>query len=157
MGMTPVKNKNQKITKVRFDLNNENEFLILGIVSAEPDYKLSLIINKKLGITLKNILPITFSGDSGSEVLFSRFSDTTGTHGLVYFLVANRTGNNYLVKKLKNIDYLFLIHDLESTHMDGLRPNHAYSTTLKESEIITAVFNIDSSVLGEKFLHHLLI
>jgi hypothetical protein len=155
--MTPVMNKNQKITKVRLDLHNENEFLILGIVSAEPDYKVSLTINKKLGIALKNILPITFSVDSGSEVLFSRFSDTTGSNGLVFFLVANRTGNNYLVKKLKNIDYLLLIHDLESADMDRSQPNHKYSTSLKESEFIPAVFQIDISVLGEKFLQHLLI
>ncbi len=150
-------NKNQKITKVRLDLNNENEFLILGIVSAEPDYKVSLTINKKLGITLKNIMPITFSGVSGPEALFSRFSDTAGAHGLVYFLVANRTGNNYLVKKLKNIDYLFLIHDLESTDIDRSQQINIYSASLKESEFITAVFHIDISVLGEKFLHHLLI
>jgi hypothetical protein len=155
--MTPVMKKNQKITKVRLDLKNENEFLILGIVSAEPDYKVSLSINKKVGLSLKNITPITLPGDSGPEVTFSRFSDATGSPELVYFLMANRSDNNYLVKKLKNIDYLFLIHDMESACMDQSRPFPAIVSSLKESESITAVFRIDISVIGEKFLHHLLV
>jgi hypothetical protein len=155
--MTPVMKKNQKITKVRLDLQDENEFLILGIVSAEPDYKVSLAINKKLGLSLKNITPITLAGDSGSEVVFSRFSDTTCSPELLYFLVANRTGNNFLVKKLKNIDYLFLIHDMESTGSNGSRSITAIVSSLKESDFISAVFNIDISVPGEKLLHLLLI
>jgi hypothetical protein len=153
--MTPVMKKNQKITKVRLELNNENEFLILGIVSAEPDYKVSLSINKKLGLSLKSTTPITFSGDSGAEVAYSRFSDTTGSPELVYFLVANRTGNNFLIKKLKNIDYIFLIHDMESIGIN--RDSSLQISSLKESEFITAVFNVDISVLGEKILHHLLV
>jgi hypothetical protein len=153
--MAAVIKKTQKITKVRLDLNNENDFLILGIVSAEPDYKVSLSINKKLGLSLKNITPITLSGDFGSEAVFSRFSDTTGSPELVCFLVANRTGNNFLIKKLKNIDYIFLIHDLESIGIGRDRTQQISS--LKESEFITAVFQIDISILGEKNLHHLLI
>jgi uncharacterized protein with ACT and thioredoxin-like domain len=155
--MTQVMKKNQKITKVRLDLKNENEFLILGIVSAEPDYKVSLSINKKLGLSLRNITPIALSGDSGHEVAFSRFSDAAGSPGLVYFLLANRSGNNFLIKKLKNIDYIFLVHDMESTDSDWVRSISVITSSLKESEFLNAVFQIDISVLGEKTLHHLLI
>jgi hypothetical protein len=147
--------KNQKITKIQLDLNNPDEFIIMGIVSAEPDYKVSLSINKKLGLSLKNIAPADLSGISPPEISFSRFSDDTGSPELIYFLIANRTGSNYLVKKLKNIDYLFIIHDLESPGDD--RDISPIVSRLKEADHITAVFSIDIDLIGEKYLQHLII
>jgi hypothetical protein len=149
----PVMKKNQKITKIQLDLNNPDEFIILGIVSAEPDYKVSLSINRKLGLSLKNIAPVDLSGISHAELPFSRFSDTSDSPDLIYFLIANRTGNNFLVKKLKNIDFLFIIHDMEST---GISRDKAI-ISLKEADLITAVFNIDIDIIGEKYLQHLII
>jgi hypothetical protein len=155
-GKAPVMKKNQKITKIQLDLNNPDEFIIMGIVSAEPDYRVSLSINKKLGLSLKNITPVDLSGISSPELSFSRFSDASRSPELVYILVSNRTGNNFLVKKLKNIDYLFVIHDMESDTGDG-RDSSLLISSLKEADHITAVFDLDIDIIGEKYLHHLII
>jgi hypothetical protein len=47
----------QKVTRVKLNLEQNNEFILLGLVSAEPDYKLSLSLNKKFRISLKEYLP----------------------------------------------------------------------------------------------------
>ena len=47
--------RTQKVTRVKLDIDQNNDYILLGLVSSEPDYKLSLSLNKKLGISLKNI------------------------------------------------------------------------------------------------------
>ena len=140
----------QKITRVQLKINQADEFTILGLVSAEPDYKLSLTINKKFRISLKNISPVKIIDDTGSELTFSRFSDTSGSPGLVFTLVSNRSGKHFLLRKLKNVDYIFQVHDPESeNNIDTLIAG------LREIEAVNAVFNIDLNTFKDKNLQYL--
>ncbi len=50
--------KIQKVTRLRLHNDENHDYILLGLVSAEPDYKLSLALNKKFGISLKNISPL---------------------------------------------------------------------------------------------------
>lgn len=139
---------NKKITKLQLKDTREDEFIILGLVSAEPDYKLSLIINNKLRTALKNIKPITITDDHG-EQLFSRFSSPAGT-GMIYNLISNRSDKNFLLKKLKNVDYIFQVFDPENeTSLENL------NSALRETGAITAIFNLDQNSLKDKNLHYL--
>lgn len=140
----------QKITRVQLKINQADEFTILGLVSAEPDYKLSLTINKKFRISLKNISPVKIIDDPGSELAFSRFSDISGSPGLVFTLVSNRSGKHFLLRKLKNVDYIFQVHDPESeNNIDTLIAG------LREIEAVNAVFNIDLNTFKDKNLQYL--
>ena len=58
----------QKITRVKLKIEQINDFILLGLVSSEPDYKLSLSLNKKFRISLKNISPVKLHGDNGTEL-----------------------------------------------------------------------------------------
>jgi hypothetical protein len=140
-----------KITRVQLKINQNNQSVLVGIVSAEPDYKLSLTLNRKLKISLKNVAPLLVADDSGAEVPFSRFSDTSSSHGQAYDLTSNRSEKNFLIRKLKNIDYIFQIHNPE---------NEAYIeniiSMLRGTESVTAVFNIDSKSLKDKNLHYII-
>jgi hypothetical protein len=141
---------NQKITRHQLNINHEDEFSLLGIVSAEADYKLSLTINRKFRISLKNISPIRITGENGSETAFSRFSDLSGSPGIMYTLVSNRAGKNFLLKKLKNVDYIFLIHNSENeSDIDNI------SSGLREIETINGVFNVDLDALKDKRVQYL--
>lgn len=140
----------QKVTKVQLEINQKVEFLLLGLVSAEPDYKLSLAINKKFRISLKNITPIKITDDSGHELLFSRFSDTGKTMDTVINLVSNRSGRSYLLKKLKNIDYLFQVFNPEHEKNTG-----QIISWLREIESVNATFNIDIKTFKDKNLQYL--
>ncbi len=140
--------KIRKVTRVKLQIDQINDFILLGLVSTEPDYKLSLALNRELGISLKNGTPLKISGNSGEELLFSRFSDTTESPDRVYDLVANRSGKNYLIKKLKNVDYILHVH-----YPDNEIFTAGIISRLREMTSITAVFNIDKDSIKDRNLN----
>jgi hypothetical protein len=140
----------QKVTRVKLDIDQNNEFILLGLVSAEPDYKLSLSLNKKFRISLRNISPLRLSGEEKSEFTFSRFSNSDDRTDLIFVLVSNRSDKSYLLSKLKNIDYLLQIQISEKETNLNLITSY-----LREIDTITAVFNINMNTLKDKNLHYL--
>lgn len=142
---------NQKVTRVKLKINHGNDSVLFGLVSAEPDYKLSLTLNKKFKISLKNIYPVKFTDDKGCDLAFSRFSDAGSSPDMIYNLISNRSGQNFLLKKLKNVDYLFQIH-----YSDNVPDISIVTATLREIENVTAVFIIDLNLLKDKNLQYLI-
>jgi hypothetical protein len=140
--------KTRKVTRVKLHIDQVNDFILLGVVSSEPDYKLSLAINKKFGISLKNISPVKTTGDSGNELVFSKFTDSVHSPDRLFNLVSNRSGRHFLIKKLRNVDYIFHFHDPENdTDINRI------ITSLREITTVTAVFNIDTDSIKDKNLH----
>lgn len=139
--------KIQKVTRLRLQNDENHDYILLGLVSAEPDYKLSLSLNKKFSISLKNISPLKIPG---IELAFSRFSNTNDTRNSIFILISNRAGKAYLLNKLKNIDYLLqiMVSEVESDL-------NKITSNLREVEAITAVFNIDIKTLKDKNLQYL--
>ena len=138
----------RKVTRVKLQIDQVNDFLLFGLVSSEPDYKLSLTLNSKFSISLKNSQPVKLPADDGSELIFSRFSDTSGTPDRTFNLVSNRSGKNFLVKKLKNVDYILFVHD-----PDNEEELARMTTSLREIPAVTAVFNIEIDTIKDKNLH----
>ena len=140
----------QKVTRVKLNIDQKNDYILLGLVSSEPDYKLSLSLNKKFRISLKNISPLRVTGDNESELTFSRFSNNDNLTDLVFSLVSNRSGKNFLLNKLKNIDYLFQIQNSNNeVNLKNITSN------LREIDTVTAVFNIDINTIKDKNLQYL--
>jgi hypothetical protein len=139
--------KIQKVTRLRLHNDESRDYILLGLVTAEPDYKLSLSLNKKLGISLKNISPLKIPG---IDMVFSRFSNVNDTRNSIFNLISNRADKAYLLNKLKNIDYLLqiLVSENESDLND-------ITSSLREVDGVTAVFNIDIKTLKDKNLHYL--
>jgi hypothetical protein len=140
-----------KITRVQLKINQNNESVLVGIVSAEPDYKLSLSINKKLKINLKNSDPIIVPDESGTEIAFSRFSDMSPARGPALELISNRSEKNFLIRKLRNIDFIFQIHNTADTSAAD-----RIISMLRGTDSVTAVFNIDQKSLKDKNLHYII-
>jgi hypothetical protein len=144
-------NNSQKITRIHLSVNEQDEPVILGIVTPDPDYKLSLKLNKKLRISLRNAKPVEFRDNDGDDFVFSKFADSSVAPDSVFQLVSNRSGNNFLLKKLKNIDYLLIIRDpgknfkLEQVMLQ-----------IREIDSITGVFKIDFKTLKDKNLKYLI-
>lgn len=140
----------QKVKRVQLQINHKENLILLGLVSAEPDYKLSLNINRKFKISLRNLAPLKIRSETGNELTFSRFSDQPGSAGMTHDLFSNRCGKYFLLKKLKNIDYLFLIHNTEDhQNMETI------TSVLRELESVNAVFNIDLDNLKDRNLQYL--
>jgi hypothetical protein len=139
-----------KVTRLKLNIERNNDYILIGLVSTEPDYKLSLSLNKKFRISIKSILPLKLTNDKKSELVFSRFSNNHNPGDFVFNLISNRSGKYFLLNKLKNIDYLLQILNSEK-EADA---NNIISS-LREINSITAVFNIDISTIKDKNLHYL--
>ena len=140
----------QKITRLQLNAVPKEEDILIGIVSSDPDYKLSLSINKKFRISLKNITPLKIHDDIRPELSFSRFSDSTRSPELIFNLYSNRSDKIYLLKKLKNVDYILQVQDYENEY----DINRLFSG-LREIESVNAVFYIDKKIIKEKYLQYL--
>ena len=140
----------QKLKRVQLQIDHKENLILLGLVSTEPDYKLSLYINRKFKINLRNLAPLKIRSETGNELTFSRFSDQSGSSGLTHDLFSNRSGKYFLLKKLKNIDYLFLMHNTEDD-----QNIETITSVLREMESVNAVFNIDLDNFKDKNLQYL--
>ena len=136
----------QKIKRVHLKINQNTGTLLFGLVSTEPDYKLSLSLNRKLNISLKQTLPVSFTEKKQAEIHFSRFTDSSVT-GITYDLVSNRSGTIRLIKKLKNIDYFFHVHNSENEDITDY-----LVSLLRDTEYVTAVFILDPKLMTERNL-----
>ena len=141
----------QKIKRIPLEVGSDEKLFLFGIVSTEPDYKLSLALNKKMGISLKNMNPLYLSDESGTELSFSRFTYTNHSDDITYNLLSNRSGKQFLLKKLKNIDYIFQVH-----YSGNENKSSKVSSLLRETESVNAVFVIDTGTLNDKNLHYII-
>jgi hypothetical protein len=139
--------KGQKIKRILLSVNDQDLPVILGIVCTDPDYKLSLKLNRKLGISLKNTPPVTIQDDKSATIYFSCFADNTTYSGSTIQLVSNRSEKTCLLRKLWNIDFLMLIHD----HDENVDVNITVSK-IREVESITGVFVLEFKKLKDKNL-----
>lgn len=128
-------------------MNNAREVILLGIASSEPDYRLSLLLNKTLGTSLRNVSPVIKTSDTGTEQMFSKFSCTLVNPELVFDLISNRSGKDFLIRKFKNIDYIIQIYGFEDDYdATGM------IRSLREIKNITGVFILDTGDISEKNL-----
>lgn len=142
----------KKVTRLRLEIRQPDEYIIKGLVSAEPDYKISLLINRKFKISLKNTDPLTVNSENEEPSIFSRFSTVPGNTGISYSLISNRTGaKQHLLKKFRNVDYLFVVHDPEN-----MLRQEELSAGLRNMETITAVFSIDPHEIKDKNIGYLI-
>jgi hypothetical protein len=140
----------QKITRVQLETGS-NGFSLFGIVSAEPDYRLSLSINRVLKISLKNDNPVVITSEKKPGLLFSRFSDNSGKYEVSYHLIANKSGKDFLINKLKKIDYLFQVCSADNESDASL-----IAAPLRSIDTITAVFLFDPDEIKDKNLQYLI-
>lgn len=137
-----------KISRLKLENSHIEDTSMIGLVSAEPDYKLSLSINKALKISLKNSTPVKITDETGQELTFSRFSDTTAYPDLIFDLISNRSGKEFLLKKLKNVDYIFQILDSENRYA-----SNQIAELLRKTEFVTALFIIDINTFKDRNFH----
>jgi hypothetical protein len=140
----------QKIKRIHLPVNDQDIPLLLGIVSADSDYRLTLKLNSKLGISLKSTDPVE-SEDKGVILQFSRFSDPPGTQDFRLQLVSNRSGKNHLLKKLKNVDYLLLLQKQFSENNQ-----EEIISRIRDIDSVTGVFAIELKSFRDRSLKYLI-
>ncbi|HLP73474.1 MAG TPA: IPExxxVDY family protein [Bacteroidales bacterium] len=142
----------KKITRLRLDARQPDEYIVKGLVSAEPDYKISLLINRKFKISLKHADPLAVTTENGEPLLFSRYSSAQPDSEITYTLISNRNDSkNHLLRKFKNVDYIFVVHD-----PDSMLRQDELSTGLRDLETVTAIFSIDPHSIKDKNIGYLI-
>jgi hypothetical protein len=136
--------KSGKVTRVRLEEGKEGSLTVLGIVSAEPDYKLSLLINRMTGLSLRNATPVNLTLDE-EEGHFSRFLSSGESSAATHSLIRNRSEAGLLFKQLRNIDYIFVINDPESEADEGM-----ITAQLRNTESVTGVFNLKAELIKDR-------
>jgi len=140
-----------RIRRVRLNNSNIHEWTLFGIVSSEPDYRLSLALNKKLDISLKSCNPLVIHDSHGIEMSFSKFSSSANPAEMNCDLVSNRSLESFLLRKMKNIDYFLIIHDSPEE-----KESSALLKKLRETEGITAAIKIEAGSLKGKDLENII-
>ena len=121
----------------------KTDFFFLGIVSAEPDYRLSVMMNKNLGTDLRKC-PDDIAVNAGTvKKSFTCFASVTPP----LMLVSNRSEGAIFVRRLKNIDFLLIIRG----HHDGKKAE-ALAAAVRSIPEVTAVFFFDSREISDRNL-----
>ncbi len=141
----------QRITRIRLSVDEQDVPVVFGIVTPDPDYKLSLKLNRKLILSLRNTDPVEIHDDDRNGLIFSKFADGSRNTDVSFYLVSNRSEKNFLLKKLKNIDYLLIIYDAS-----GSLKMEQIMLQIREIDSVTGVFNIDLKTLKDKNLKFLI-
>jgi hypothetical protein len=137
--------REKKITRHTIESGEPQPFHFLGVVSSEPDYRLSVMINMHLGCDLRKCSDeITVTAQAGKQT-FSRF--TPGNPA--FALVSNRSGAAVLIRKLKNIDFLIIPGTGEKNDRNEAE---RLAASLREIPEITAVFIFDSREISDRNL-----
>ena len=142
----------QKITRMHLSADDHVDLFILGIVTVDADYKISLKINNKLSLSLKGSESLIIREADGRELIFSKFTDNRITSDTVFHLLSNRSGKSFLIKRLKNVDYILLINDPDKTFSIDRA-----TALLREIDTVTAVFYFDYKTLKDRNLKYIVL
>jgi hypothetical protein len=128
----------KKITQHKLEFEPEFDFMLLGIISSEASYKLSLFMNSACSFRLVRQDDIELKQQKNGSTGFSFFSYEDENTYLKYNLIQNKTGIQYLIPELKNIDYLIqIIGEPSQNDVDTL------TEKLKSIPEISGVLKID--------------
>ena len=135
--------REKKITRHTIGTGEPQPFCFLGVVSTEPDYRLSVMINRHLGTDLRRSNEDVIITTPAGTQHFSRFTPENSA----FSLISNRSGGSVLLRKMKNIDYLLVpggVHDRKEA--DDL------AASLRIIPEITAVFIFESRDIPDRHL-----
>lgn len=140
----------RKITRIHLPVSKQDIPAMIGISTSDQDYRLTLRLNKKLNISLRNTESVSFKDKSGIVLFFSRFSYSSEADHLTIQLISNRYEQSYLLRKLVNIDYLILVHD-----PSGNYDKEKLLTALRELESVTGAFLIELAQVKDRNIKYL--
>lgn len=134
-------NRGKKITRHIIPAVDVPHFLFLGIVSAEPDYRISVMLNRRLGAGLRKCdKDVTTVAESG-EHRFSCFVSETPA----VTLVSNHGEGGILLHKLRKIDFFLVIAGApDQNRAEGL------AKSVREIPGVTAVFIFSSRSVNDR-------
>ncbi len=128
------------VKKIILDIDYNEAFLLLGIVSTYPDYQLVHHINKTMGFNFVRYDDFVLDNNTKKSVSYSWFYCQSDEIKVKSFLIANHHPKQKLLPDYRHIDYLLILE--KSGNMDELS---AMVSLLRKVKSITGVFKMDPS------------
>lgn len=131
----------KKVHKLKIE--DTGSYKLLGISSHENDYRLSWAVNRKLGLNFRKIDNLQVQHNKNSDRLeFSVFQSVLEEKMLKMNLISNRCPDGFLIREMKNIDFLLQIFgETSGNYLEQI------TAMLKTIDIVSAVFEISHSNL----------
>lgn len=89
-------------------IENEIDFILIGIVSHAKDYRLCFELNKLLDIFLAKTEDLELKNKNPENSFFSVSSFTNEDENKI-FIISNKSSGQFLIPELKQWDYFFMI------------------------------------------------
>ena len=132
------------VKKLTVDIDYNDAFLLLGIVSTSADYQLVHHINKTMGFNFAKHEDFAFHSNEKSPITYSWFYCKSDEMKIKSFLIANHHPKHKLLPDYRQIDYLLIIE--KSGNMKEL---DAMVTLLRKVKGVTGVFKMNPSKIKE--------
>jgi len=98
------------VKKHKLEMAIDKDFVLLGLMADQADYRLCLLINRALGLDLrKQDDLVLYHRKLDQDQDFSLFEYTDEESLLTYRVIRNRTEEGFFLDELKNLDYLIHI------------------------------------------------
>ncbi len=124
------------MVKFTLELEEDYDFLLIGVFSHVKDYRLSWYLNQKLGIDLQKFENLILNLKGGSqEHSFHKFYDEENLKE--YYLLANRSEDGWLIPEEK-CDYMLMLkgHFSEDDFQSIKQSIHELKPVLATSQIV---------------------
>lgn len=130
----------------KLNLQQDFDFLLIGIASHENDYRLSWALNEELSALLvKSENLIVQSKHSPQNQSFSQYIFDDSSHLRFFRLISNRCSDGFLLEEHTKIDYVLVVSGETN---EELRDNLLKS--IKQIPIVISAFSIDVNTLKSK-------
>jgi len=128
------------VKKITLDIDYNDAFLLLGIVSTYPDYQLVHHINKTMGFNFVRYEDFVLNDNTKKPVSYSWFYYKSDEIKVKSFLIANHHPKQKLLPDYRHIDYLLILE--KSGSMEELS---AMISLLRKVKSVTGVFKMNPS------------
>ena len=136
-------------TVLKFDSDDQYDFILAGIVCQHKDYRLCHELNAALGIDLERQDDYEIFNEKRMEKNSFSFYHYCNSEEDHYYLFSNKGDKGNLIPEQKKIDYFLMIRE----NVKRL-PEQELINKLKELKVVLGVFKIDAANLKSR--EHLL-
>lgn len=133
-----------RMAKFTLTLEEDYPFIVLGINSTAPNYRLCWHLNKALEIALKREHPIDIHSKYGNVTAHNVFTFFDEDINLKYRFIENKRGSSLFLPEVPKADYLLV---LDETDMISIQE---VLSELNKIALVILAFKIDMNSLKQK-------
>jgi len=128
------------VKKIEVEINYDDAFIMLGIVSTNTDYQLAHFINKAIDTHFSKYEDFVFNGNGKKKYPYSWYYCFSEDLKVKAYLIANHHRAKKLLPEYKQIDYFIVLEN----NIDAEQLNSIVNS-IRGIRKVTAVFKLDLS------------